>query len=288
MQSSVATSENSKISGKFTHFTRAFKDNCENDISFGFFTFGNRGNNMTDETLKLKNLINESNNIVFFGGAGVSTASGIPDFRGTYGLYTKENDVPYEIMLSHTYFEQHPEKFYEFYTHGMLYPDAKPNGAHRAVAELEKRGKLKAVVTQNIDGLHQAAGSKKVIELHGSALRNYCMSCKTEYGMEKILEADGRVPHCEKCGGIVRPDVVLYEEGLDENAINNAVEYISGSDLLIVAGTSLVVYPAAGFVRYANGRMVLLNRDETAYDKYADLVIHEDLAKVLYEAVFEE
>ena len=242
---------------------------------------------MNEDTKKLKQLIDESNRIVFFGGAGVSTASGIPDFRGTYGLYTKENDVPYEEMLSHTYFNLHPEEFFDFYTHGMLYPDAKPNGAHKAVAELEKRGKLTAVVTQNIDGLHQAAGSKNVIELHGTVHRNYCMTCHSEYGVDKIIEADGKVPICDNCGGVVKPDVVLYEEGLNENDMKRAAEYISQSDLLIVAGTSLVVYPAAGFVRYAGGKMVLLNRDATAYDIYADLVIHDDLAKVLYEAVFD-
>lgn len=240
---------------------------------------------MTTVAEQLKAFISQANKIVFFGGAGVSTASGIPDFRGTYGLFQKERGISYEEMLSHEHFTRKPEDFFDFYTHGMLYPEAKPNGAHRAVAELERRGKLTCVVTQNIDGLHTLAGSRNVIELHGSALRNTCMKCGASYGMDKILAADGSIPYCS-CGGIIKPDVVLYEESLDENAMRRAAEYISACDLLIVAGTSLVVYPAAGFVRYARGKMVLLNRDATAYDSYADLVIHEDLSRVLEEAVF--
>ncbi len=242
---------------------------------------------MTSSAQQLKQIIDTAKSIVFFGGAGVSTASGIPDFRGTYGLFQKEKGICYEEMLSREHFNENPEDFYSFYTKGMLYPGAEPNKAHKAVAELERRGKLTAVVTQNIDGLHTKAGNKNVIELHGTALKNYCLNCGKTYGMEKILEAEGKVPYCD-CGGIIKPDVVLYNESLDGNSIENAVRHISLCDLLIVAGTSLVVYPAAGFVKYAKGKMVLINKDETAFDSYADLVIHEDLEKVLYEAVFTE
>lgn len=240
---------------------------------------------MTDSAKKLKQMIDEASTIVFFGGAGVSTASGIPDFRGTYGLFQQERGISYEEMLSKEHFKEKPEDFYSFYTKGMLYPEAEPNGAHKAVAELEHRGKLTTVITQNIDGLHTKAGNTNVIELHGTALKNYCTKCGKFYSVEKILEAEGKVPYCE-CGGIIKPDVVLYGENLDSNAIEGAVKYISECDLLIVAGTSLVVYPAAGFVKYARGKMALINRDKTAYDSYADLVINEDLEKVLYEAVF--
>lgn len=240
---------------------------------------------MSEEAEKLKSFISEADRIVFFGGAGVSTSSGIPDFRGTYGLFQKEKGISYEEMLSHEHFTQKPEDFFDFYTHCMLYPEAKPNGAHRAVAELERCGKLTCVVTQNIDGLHTLAGNTNVIELHGSAHRNTCTKCGALHGMERILSADGGVPFCS-CGGIIKPDVVLYGESLNEEEMRRAVKYISECDLLIVAGTSLVVYPAAGFVRYARGKMVLLNRDVTAYDSYADLVIHEDLSRVLEEAVF--
>jgi NAD-dependent deacetylase len=240
---------------------------------------------MSEEAEKLRSFIAQSGKIVFFGGAGVSTASGIPDFRGTYGLFQKERGISYEEMLSHEHFTRKPEDFFDFYTHGMLYPEAKPNGAHKALAELERRGKLTCVVTQNIDGLHTLAGNTNVIELHGSALRNTCMKCGRKYGMEKILAADGGIPYCS-CGGIVKPDVVLYGERLDEEGMRRAAQYISDCDLLIVAGTSLVVYPAAGFVRYARGKTVLLNRDATAYDSCADLVIHGDLSEILEEAVF--
>lgn len=259
----------------------------------GHFTMKSRqksrwegGNDMTEAAEKLKSMLDASENIVFLGGAGVSTASGIPDFRGTYGLFQQERGISYEEMLSHDHFVQNPEDFYGFYTKGMLYPNAQPNGAHYALAELEKRGKVKAVITQNIDGLHTKAGSKTVIELHGSAHRNFCVRCGKSYGMESILQADGAVPYCE-CGGIIKPDVVLYGECLDDGAIQKAIQFISASDLLLVAGTSLVVYPAAGFVRFARGKMVLLNRDTTQYDAYADLVIHEDLAAILSEAVFD-
>ena len=242
---------------------------------------------MTNSSGKLKQMIDEASTIVFFGGAGVSTASGIPDFRGTYGLFQQKRGISYEEMLSREHFKENPEDFYSFYTQGMLYPEAEPNGAHKAVAELEHRGKLAAVITQNIDGLHTIAGNTNVIELHGSALKNHCLKCGASYGVEKILEASGKVPYCN-CGGIIKPDVVLYNESLDSYAIEKAIKHISSCDLLIVAGTSLVVYPAAGFVKYARGNIVLLNRDATAYDSYADLVIHEDLEKVLYEAVFNE
>lgn len=240
---------------------------------------------MTDSAKKLKQMIDEASSIVFFGGAGVSTASGIPDFRGTYGLFQQERGISYEEMLSKEHFKEKPEDFYSFYTKGMLYPQAEPNGAHKAVAELERCGKLTCVVTQNIDGLHTKAGNTNVIELHGTALKNHCTHCGKFYGVEKILEADGKVPYCH-CGGIIKPDVVLYNESLDSYAIEKAIKHIRECDLLIVAGTSLVVYPAAGFVKYAKGKMALINRDKTAYDSYADLVIHEDLEKVLYEAVF--
>ena len=240
---------------------------------------------MTEAGAALKAMLDTAENIVFLGGAGVSTASGIPDFRGTYGLFQQERGISYEEMLSHEHFMKNPEDFYGFYTKGMLYPEAKPNGAHYALAELEKRGKLRAVITQNIDGLHTKAGSKNVIELHGSALRNTCQRCGRTYGMETVLRAAGAVPYCT-CGGIIKPDVVLYGESLDEKALRAAVAFISASDLLLVAGTSLVVYPAAGLVRYASGKTVLLNREVTQYDTYADLVIREDLAGVLSEAVF--
>lgn len=242
---------------------------------------------MTESARQLKTMIEEANTIVFFGGAGVSTASGIPDFRGTYGLFKQQRGISYEEMLSREHFQENPEDFYSFYTKGMLYPEAKPNGAHKAVAELESRGKLTCVVTQNIDGLHTIAGNTNVVELHGSAHRNHCLKCGAFYGMEKVLEADGKVPYCQ-CGGIIKPDVVLYNESLDSYAIETAIKHISECDLLIVAGSSLVVYPAASFVKYAQGKMVLLNRDTTAYDSYADLVIHEDLEKVLHQAVFSE
>ena len=240
---------------------------------------------MVDGVVALRRLIEEAEKIVFFGGAGVSTASGIPDFRGTYGLFQQQRGISYEEMLSHQHFIDCPEDFFAFYTHGMLYPDAQPNGAHRAVAELEKRGKLTSVVTQNIDGLHAAAGNTNVIELHGSALRNTCGKCGRKYGIDRILEADGGVPYCD-CGGIIKPDVVLYGESLDEKGITQAIQFISECDLLIVAGTSLVVYPAAGFIRYARGKIALLNRDCTAYDSCANLSVHEDLEKILEEAVF--
>lgn len=227
---------------------------------------------MTPEIEKLKKLIEESNNIVFFGGAGVSTESGIPDFRSVDGLYHQQWDEPPETILSHTYYLRYPEKFYKFYRAKMLCPDVQPNAAHKKLAEWEAAGKLKAVITQNIDGLHQKAGSREVLELHGSTLRNYCEKCGKFYGLDDILAQSG-VPMCD-CGGRIKPDVVLYEEGLDEQTITKAVNYIANADVLIVAGTSLSVYPAAGLVRYYRGsKLVVINKTPLRDDLGADLVI---------------
>lgn len=230
--------------------------------------------------MDLQQIIDESKRIVFFGGAGVSTESGIPDFRSRDGLYNQKYDYPPEEILSHTFFEKHIDYFFRFYRDKMLCPDAEPNAAHKVLAELERAGKLSAVVTQNIDGLHQKAGSKNVFELHGSVLRNYCTRCGKFYPVEYILNSDG-VPKCE-CGGVVKPDVVLYEECLDNNTVNGAVDAIRNADCLIVAGTSLTVYPAAGFVNYFSGRhFVLINRDSTPMDGAAELVIHDKVGEVL-------
>ena len=234
---------------------------------------------MTDNIKRLKELVDRSNSIVFFGGAGVSTESGIPDFRSTDGLYNQEWKYPPEVILSHTFYESNPKEFFRFYRAKMLCPDVQPNAAHKKLAEWEQQGKLKAIVTQNIDGLHQKAGSRTVYELHGSVLRNYCTRCGKFHSAEYIKESTG-VPRCI-CGGIVKPDVVLYEEGLDQNTIENSVMAIARADLLIVAGTSLTVYPAAGLVNYYRGnRLVLINRDATPYDHYADLVFHESLGNI--------
>ena len=228
----------------------------------------------------LQGLVNSSSSIVFFGGAGVSTESGIPDFRSADGLYSQLHSVPPEVLISHSYYLSHPEEFFDFYKSKMLVLDAKPNKAHLWLAEAERAGKLKAVVTQNIDGLHQAAGSKTVYELHGSVHRNYCQSCGKFYSGEYVKNTDG-VPRCE-CGGIIKPDVVLYEEGLDDTTIRKAVNAIANADMLLVAGTSLTVYPAAGFLNYYRGdRLVLINRDPTPADEYADLVIHGKVGEVL-------
>lgn len=235
---------------------------------------------MTDEIKKLKEWIEGSSNIVFFGGAGVSTESGIPDFRSTDGLYNQQYDYPPEEILSHTFFVRKPEEFFRFYQDKMLCLTAKPNAAHLKLAELEKEGRLKAVVTQNIDGLHQAAGSKVVYELHGSVLRNYCMKCGKFFDAEYMLNSKG-VPTCDKCGGQIKPDVVLYEESLDSECIEGAVSAISLADVLIVGGTSLVVYPAAGLINYYRGnKLVLINKSATPMDKKADLVINEAIGKV--------
>ena len=230
---------------------------------------------------QLQQWLDESSSIVFFGGAGVSTESGIPDFRSVDGLYHQHYDQPPETILSHTYFMAHPEGFFQFYREKMLCLDAQPNAAHRKLAELERAGRLKAVVTQNIDGLHQKAGSRTVYELHGSVLRNYCMKCRQFYGADFMVEARG-VPRCPVCGGIVKPDVVVYEEQLDQETLEASVLAISRADMLIVGGTSLVVYPAAGLINYYRGdKLVLINRDATPYDRRADLVIHDAIGKVL-------
>lgn len=242
---------------------------------------------MENNINKLTEILKESNNIVFFGGAGVSTESNIPDFRSSNGLWNEKlqiNLTP-EQLVSHTMFMRYPKEFFEFYRDKLIYPEAKPNAAHIALAKLEEMGKLKAVVTQNIDGLHQAAGSNKVYELHGSVLRNYCMKCNAFYDEKFILESKG-VPTCPKCGGKVKPDVVLYEEGLDNNVISGAVRAIAEADTLIIGGTSLVVYPAAGLIDYFRGKnLVLINKSTTSADNRADLVIHDAIGKVLGEAV---
>ena len=242
---------------------------------------------MNTEIEKLTQILRDSNNIVFFGGAGCSCESGIPDFRSASGLWNEKlkiNLTP-EQLVSHTMFMKYPKEFFEFYRDKLIYPDAKPNAAHRALAKLEEIGKLKAVITQNIDGLHQAAGSKHVYELHGSVLRNYCVKCHAFYDEKFILESKG-VPTCTKCGGNVKPDVVLYEEGLDNNVIRGAIAAISKADTLIIGGTSLVVYPAAGLINYFRGKnLVLINKSSTSADNKADLVIHEAIGKVLGEAV---
>ena len=233
---------------------------------------------------ELKKVIEGSNNIVFFGGAGVSTESGIPDFRSVDGLYNQKYKFPPETILSHSFFMTRPGDFYDFYRDKMICTDAKPNKAHIALAKLEQQGKLKAVVTQNIDGLHQLAGSKKVYELHGSVLRNYCMKCHKFYGIEAVTESSG-IPKC-KCGGIIKPDVVLYEEGLDDKTVNGAVKAIMKADVLIIGGTSLNVYPAAGFLNYFDGsKIVLLNKSETSFDRRADIVIRDPIGQVLGEVV---
>lgn len=235
--------------------------------------------------MTLQEIIDNSNNIVFFGGAGVSTESGIPDFRSVDGLYNQKYDYPPEEILSHTFFEKHTEYFYNFYRDKMLCLDAVPNAAHLKLAELEKAGKLSAVVTQNIDGLHQKAGSKNVYELHGTTLKNYCTRCGKFFSAEYIRDSEG-VPHCDKCGAVIKPDVVLYEESLDSNTVNGAVSAISNADCLIVAGTSLVVYPAAGFIRYFKGNhFVLINKTPTQADSLADLVIHDSVGKVLSKII---
>ena len=242
---------------------------------------------MNTEIEKLTQILRDSNNIVFFGGAGCSCESGIPDFRSASGLWNEKlkiNLTP-EQLVSHTMFMKYPKEFFEFYRDKLIYPDAKPNAAHIALAKLEEMGKLKAVVTQNIDGLHQAAGSKHVYELHGSVLRNYCVKCHAFYDEKFILESKG-VPTCTKCGGNVKPDVVLYEEGLDDNVIRGTIAAISKADTLIIGGTSLVVYPAAGLINYFRGKnLVLINKSSTSADNKADLVIHEAIGKVLGETV---
>ena len=230
----------------------------------------------------LKTWIEASDNIVFFGGAGVSTESGIPDFRSVDGLYHQRFDYPPEEILSHSFFYRHTDYFYRFYREKMLPLDAQPNAAHRRLAELEQEGKLRAVITQNIDGLHQKAGSKTVYELHGSIWRNRCTKCGKAYSAEYIRDTHG-VPHCA-CGGLIKPDVVLYEEGLDGATVDGAIRAIEAAEVLIVGGTSLTVYPAAGLIRYYRGsRLVLINRDETPYDGYANLVLRDPIGKVFQQ-----
>ena len=235
---------------------------------------------MEEKIQKLKSWVEESDNIVFFGGAGVSTESNIPDFRSVDGLYNQKYDYPPETILSHSFFIRNTAEFYRYYKDKMLILDAKPNAAHIKLAELEKAGKLKAIVTQNIDGLHQAAGSKAVYELHGSVHRNYCTRCGKFFGPEYIAQSEG-VPKCSSCGSLVKPDVVLYEEALDSDVISGAVNAIANADVLIIGGTSLVVYPAASFIDYYRGnKMVLINRDPTPRDGMADLVINDSIGKV--------
>ncbi len=233
---------------------------------------------MTKETERLYAWIEECTNIVFFGGAGVSTESGIPDFRSVDGLYNQQYDYPPETIISHSFYRKNPEEFYRFYKNKMLFPEAKPNAAHLALAKLEAQGKLRAVITQNIDGLHQAAGSREVLELHGSVHRNYCTRCGKAYDLAAVLGMDG-VPHCE-CGGIIKPDVVLYEESLDQMTLKKAIRYIQDAEMLIVGGTSLTVYPAAGLIDYYRGtKLVLINKTVTAMDGRADLVINAPIGE---------
>ena len=234
-----------------------------------------------DEIKRLQEMVDESSSIVFFGGAGVSTESGIPDFRSVDGLYHMKYDYPPETILSHTFFMKNPEEFYRFYHDKMLYPGAKPNAAHKKLAEMEAKGKLKAVITQNIDGLHQMAGSQRVMELHGSVHRNYCMKCGAFYDARYMKEAEG-VPRCRLCGGMIKPDVVLYEEGLDQRTLSNSVSFLSRADLLIIGGTSLAVYPAASLIDYFRGKyLVVINKSSTPRDSMADLLIQESIGQVL-------
>ena len=236
---------------------------------------------------RLKEIIDNSENIVFFGGAGVSTESNIPDFRSESGLYNAQRKYGRspEEMLSHSFFTGQTDTFFDYYKNNLIYRSAEPNKAHRALAKLEKDGKLKAVITQNIDGLHQKAGSHNVFELHGSVLRNYCMDCGEYYDLDYIMDnsnCEGNIPHCKKCSGIVKPDVVLYEEALDEDCMMGAIRAIEHADTLIIGGTSLVVYPAAGLIRYFGGnKLVLINKQATPYDSKADLVINDSIGKVM-------
>ena len=237
---------------------------------------------------RLTAILRESSRIVFFGGAGVSTESGIPDFRSANGLWNEKLQIELtpEQLVSHSYFERYPEEFFAFYREKLIYPEAKPNGCHLALAKLEKMGKLRAIVTQNIDGLHQAAGSETVYELHGSVLRNYCQQCGAFYDAQFILDTAPEVPRCPVCGGLVKPDVVLYEEPLDNQVINDTVAALGEADTLIIGGTSLVVYPAAGLIRYFHGKhLVLINMSETRADRLAEFVIREPIGEVMAAAV---
>lgn len=235
---------------------------------------------MSDAVERLKELVESTDNIVFFGGAGVSTESGIPDFRSQDGLYNQKYKYPPEQIVSHTFLTKKPQEFFEFYKDRMIYKDAKPNKAHLKLAQWEKEGKLKAVITQNIDGLHQAAGSKNVLELHGSTLRNYCLKCGRRYDIDYVINSKETIPYCE-CGGMVRPDVVLYEEGLDMDVIESAVSYIKNADVLIIGGTSLAVYPAAGLIDYYTGdKLVVVNKSATPRDSQADLVVQGSIGEI--------
>ena len=237
---------------------------------------------------KLKLMIKNSDNIVFFGGAGVSTESNIPDFRSSSGLFNEKlnkNFTP-EQLVSRTFFNRYTEDFFKFYKDKLIYPDARPNNAHIALAKLEKSGKLKAVITQNIDGLHQMAGSNNVLELHGSVNRNYCNDCNKFFSLNDILNLEGVIPHCDLCGGVVKPDVVLYEEALDDNVITKAINSIRNADLLIIGGTSLKVYPAASFINYFRGKnIVVINKDNINFDNKASLVINKPIGQVLFKTV---
>lgn len=246
--------------------------------------------NYKEKIDKLKEYIQESNNIVFFGGAGVSTESNLPDFRSSDGLFSKRLNRHFtpEQLVSHTFFVQYPEDFFKFYKENLIFEDAKPNNAHIALAKLENDGKLKAVVTQNIDGLHQKAGSKNVFELHGTVNSNTCPKCKSKYNLKEFLALDGLVPKCSNCGDVVKPDVVLYEESLDDDVVRGAIKAISEADLLIVGGTSLVVYPAAGLLHYFKGKhIVLINKSATSMDSMADLVIADSIGKVFKDAILD-
>ena len=235
---------------------------------------------MKEQIQKLKQIVDNSNNIVFFGGAGVSTESGIPDFRSVDGLYNQKYDYPPETILSHTFFRRKTEEFYRFYKDKMIIQGAKPNAAHLKLAQWEQEGKLKAVITQNIDGLHQAAGSKRVLELHGSVLRNYCERCGKFFDEKYIMQAEG-VPQCDVCSGLVKPDVVLYEEGLDQKTLSDSIDYIRNADVLIIGGTSLVVYPAAGLIDYYRGnKLILVNKSATSRDNEADWVVQGSIGEI--------
>ena len=236
-----------------------------------------------EDILTLREILKASKNLCVFTGAGISVPSGIPDFRSADGLYNQESglNIPPEQIISHSFFVRHPKEFYEFYKSKMLYPDALPNAAHRYFAALEKEGKRVSVVTQNIDGLHQKAGSSRVHEIHGSVLRNFCMQCGAEYGVDVVSESDG-IPYCKKCGGMIKPDVVLYEEPLDEQVVTGAIHAIEAADTLLVIGTSLVVYPAASYIRFYGGdNLVIINKSKTDYVRFAKLAIYEDIVRVV-------
>ena len=237
--------------------------------------------NLKEQIQELQKIIDTYDNIVFFGGAGVSTESGIPDFRSVDGLYHQQYDYPPETILSHSFYRSHPEEFFRFYRNKMLFPKAQPNAAHKKLAELERAGKVRAVITQNIDGLHQAAGSKEVLELHGSVHRNYCTKCKKFFPLSYIVESKG-IPTCDECGAIIKPDVVLYEEGLDQSILTRSINHIAKADMLIIGGTSLAVYPAAGLIDYFHGKyLVVINMASTPRDSYADIVINGKIGEVL-------